>query len=104
MKLGKKVVRNIGLVVEYDVKPGRMDAFVELISTHGRKTLEMEEGCVAFEVMIPKDDDGKVFLFECYKDATAFAEHNKSPLLAATRKQYQDMLDDRKITITEVVS
>jgi quinol monooxygenase YgiN len=54
--------------------------------------------------MIPKDDGGKVFLFECYKDDSAFAEHNKSPLLAATREQYRDMLEDRKITITEVVS
>lgn len=97
-------MRKIGLVVEYNVKPGRMESFVELITTHGRKTLEMEDGCVAFEVMIPKDDDGKVFLYECYKDASAFAEHNKSPLLAATREQYQDILEDRKITITEVVS
>ena len=97
-------MRKIGLIVEYNVKLECMEAFVDLISTHGRKTLEMEDGCIAFEVMIPKDDGGKVFLFECYKDDSAFAEHNKSPLLAATREQYRDMLEDRKITITEVVS
>ena len=94
----------IGLVVEYDVKAGRMDEFVELISGHGRKTLEMEDGCVAFEVMVPTEGDGKVFLYECYKDAAAFEEHNKSLLLAATREQYEDMLEGRKITISDVIS
>jgi quinol monooxygenase YgiN len=89
----------VALVVEFDIKPEHRQAFEEIIRFHAKRTLEQEEGCVSFEVLIPQNDDNKVFLFECYRDAAAFEVHGKSPLLAETRGKYKDMIENRRITV-----
>lgn len=89
----------VALVVEFDIKPEHRKAFEEVIRSHAKRTKEQEEGCVAFEVLIPKQDDNKIFLYECYRDAAAFDVHGKSPLLAETRGKYKDMIENRRITI-----
>jgi quinol monooxygenase YgiN len=89
----------VALVVEFDIKPEHRQAFEEIIRFHAKRTLEQEEGCVSFEVLIPQNDDNKVLLFECYRDAAAFEVHGKSPLLAETRGKYKDMIENRRITV-----
>ena len=89
----------IALVVEFDVKPEHREAFEKVIRSHAARTLEAESGCLQFEVLIPKEDTGKVFLFECYRDDDALKEHAKSPILAATRETYKDMITNRRITV-----
>lgn len=89
----------VALVVEFDIKPEHRQAFEEIIRSHGKRTKEQEEGCVAFEVLIPNRDENKIFLYECYRDAAAFDVHGKSPLLAETREKYKDMIENRRITV-----
>ena len=89
----------VALVVEFDIKPEHRQAFEEIIRYHAKRTLETEEGCVQFDVLIPQKDENKVFLFECYRDAAAFETHGKSQLLVETRGKYKDMIDDRRITV-----
>ena len=89
----------IALVVEFDIKPEHRQAFEDVIRGHAQKTLESEEGCLQFEILIPREDEGKVFLFECYRDAAAFETHGKSPILAETRETYKDMINGRRITV-----
>jgi quinol monooxygenase YgiN len=38
-------------------------------------------------VLLPKDDDTKVFSFEMYRDADAFEVHLNGPSLAQLRKE-----------------
>jgi (4S)-4-hydroxy-5-phosphonooxypentane-2,3-dione isomerase len=89
----------VALVVEFDIKPEHRQAFEEIIRYHAKRTLETEEGCVQFDVLIPRNDDNKVFLFECYRDAAAFEAHGKAPLLAETRGKYKDMIENRRIAV-----
>jgi autoinducer 2-degrading protein len=89
----------VALVVEFDIKPAHRAAFEEIIRFHAKRTLDTEEGCVQFDVLIPQRDANKVFLFECYRDDAAFEAHGKSPLLAETREKYKDMIEDRRITV-----
>jgi quinol monooxygenase YgiN len=89
----------VALVVEFDIKPEHRQAFEEIIRFHAKRTKDNEEGCVAFEVLIPNRDENKIFLFECYRDAAAFDVHGKSPLLAETREKYKDMIENRRITV-----
>ena len=91
----------VALVVEFDVKPEHREAFEDVIRGHAHRTLEAESGCLQFDVLIPKDEPNKVFLFECYADADAFAAHGKSPILAETREKYKDMIEGRRITVCE---
>ena len=89
----------VALVVEFDIKPEHRSAFEEIIRFHAKRTLETEEGCVQFDVLIPEREPNKVFLFECYRDAAAFDAHGKAPLLAETRGKYKDMIENRRITV-----
>jgi len=89
----------VALVVEFEIKPAHRKAFEEIIRFHAKRTRETDEGCVQFDVLIPQNDDYKVFLFECYRDAADFETHGKSPLLVETRGKYKDMIENRRITI-----
>ena len=91
----------VALVVEFDVKPDHRDAFIEIIRSHASRTMEAEDGCMAFEVLLPKDDAAKVFLYECYRDQAAFEEHTRSPILAETREKYAGLFDDRRIVVCD---
>jgi quinol monooxygenase YgiN len=91
----------VALVVEFDIKPGQRDAFLEIIRSHAQRTRDGEEGCQAFEVLVPADAADKVFLYECYRDQAAFEEHTRSPLLVETRGKYKDMFDNRRIVLCD---
>jgi len=92
-------VNRIALVVEFDVKPENRTEFEEIIRSHAARTLEAESGCLQFDVLIPQEGTGKVFLYECYRDSDALKEHTKSPILADTREKYKDMIANRRITV-----
>jgi autoinducer 2-degrading protein len=92
-------VSRIALVVEFDVKPESRTEFEAVIRSHAARTLEAESGCLQFDVLIPQEDTGKVFLYECYRDGDALKEHAKSPILADTREKYKDMIENRRITV-----
>jgi len=94
----------VALVVEFDVKADSREAFEELMRSHASRTLAAEDGCLNFEVLIPKKDQGKIFLFECYADEGALQTHMESPILADTRSKYEDMVEDRRITLCTVAS
>ena len=102
----------IALVVEFIVKPGRRAEFVKHISEHARGTRADEAGCVQFDVLVPREvqydvterkpDENRVLLYEVYRDEAAFNEHLKNPRLAKTREGYQDMIESRRITRSDV--
>ena len=61
----------IALVVEFQIKAGQRDAFLEIIRGHAAGTKADVEGCLQFDVLIPEDDDNKVMLGEMYRDDAA---------------------------------
>jgi quinol monooxygenase YgiN len=88
---------HIALVVEFDVKPEHRGAFEKVLAEHAAGTLQDEEGCVAFKLLIPTKDDGKVFLYEEYTGDDAVKAHMDSSRLANTRAAYEDMINGRRI-------
>ena len=91
----------LALVVEYHVKPERRAAFIDLIREHAAGTLDDEEGCVQFDVLLP-NENGRILVYEVYRDETALKEHMQSPRLADTRSRYDGWLDERTITVCTV--
>ncbi len=89
----------IAVLVEFQVKPEHRRDFESIIRQHAAKTLETEPGCRRFDVLIPKKEDGRVFLVEVYADEQAFQAHAATPRLAEVRESYKDMVADRKLTI-----
>ena len=78
-------------VVTIDVAPGRRDEVVALLLAH-KARLKDEPGTLQFEVLLPKDDDTKVRVYEMYRDAAAFEVHLNAPSLAQWKKETAGMV------------
>ena len=52
-----------------------MEKFIEHVNKNAEDSLRLESGCLRFDVLIPKDSPKTVFLYEIYKDQTAFENH-----------------------------
>jgi autoinducer 2-degrading protein len=92
----------IALVVEFNIKVGQREAFLEIMRGHVAGTKQDEEGCLQFDILIPEDDDNKVMLVEMYLDNTALDIHIASPRLQKTRAAYGDMIESRNIAKTRI--
>ena len=73
-------------VVTIEVAPGRRDQVVALLLAH-KARLKDEPGTVQFEVLLPRDDDTNVRVYEMYRDAAAFEVHRNGPSLAHGEKR-----------------
>eukprot|EP00565_Helicotheca_tamesis_P002638 CAMPEP_0185728452 /NCGR_PEP_ID=MMETSP1171-20130828/3786_1 /TAXON_ID=374046 /ORGANISM="Helicotheca tamensis, Strain CCMP826" /LENGTH=143 /DNA_ID=CAMNT_0028397167 /DNA_START=73 /DNA_END=504 /DNA_ORIENTATION=+ len=68
----------IGIIVEADVVPERMDEFLEMIENNAKGSRQ-EPGCLRFDVLQSNDDPNKFFFYEVYADADAAAFHREQP-------------------------
>jgi (4S)-4-hydroxy-5-phosphonooxypentane-2,3-dione isomerase len=93
----------LGNVVTIEVAPGRRDQVVALLMAHKARCLKDEPGTVQFEVLLPKDDDTKVRLYEMYRDAVAFEVHRNGPSFAQWLKETAGMLGNLHGVRCEVV-
>ena len=87
----------IMIVVEFEVKPEHRNQFVELMKGHAQRSRD-EDGCQQFDVLLPEQDQNRVFLVEAWRDQAALDVHSKGPMLARTRETYQPWLISRKAT------
>jgi quinol monooxygenase YgiN len=88
---GKNVMSKFANVVTIEVAPGRRDQVVTLLLAH-KARLNDEPGTLQFEVLLPKDDDTKVRVYEMYRDAAAFEVHLNGPSLAQWKKETAGMV------------
>jgi quinol monooxygenase YgiN len=51
-----------------------------------------------FDVLLPQEDQSRVFLVEAWRDQAALDAHSKGPMLAETRETYQPWHVSRKAT------
>jgi quinol monooxygenase YgiN len=54
--------------------------------------LRREPGTLQFEVLRPRDDDGKILFYEVYTDAAAFKVHWEGALVARVRAETEGMI------------
>ena len=68
----------VPVLVEVEVKPERLDEFLEVMRQDavGSRT---EPGCLRFDVMQDQENPCKFTLYEVYKDAAAAAAHRDFP-------------------------
>jgi (4S)-4-hydroxy-5-phosphonooxypentane-2,3-dione isomerase len=75
-----------------EVVPGRRDQLLPLTVAHKARCLKDEPGTVQFEILLPKDDDTKVLLYEVYQDDVAFEAHRNGASFARWRKETAGMV------------
>src|SRR3546814_7608356 len=77
-RYGGNPMSKIALVVEFQLKPEKRQAFEVLWRQYSAGTLQDEEGCLQLDVLVPKKDDDRVLLYEVYRDDAALPAHMRS--------------------------
>ena len=75
-----------------EVALGRRAQFLPLLKAHKARCLKEEPGTLQFEILLPKDDDAKVLLYEVYEDDAAFEAHRNGPSFARWREETAGMI------------
>lgn len=67
------------VIAEFRVKPGMIDAFIELAHIDADGSVANEAGCRSFEILATEDDPESLVLYEVYDDRAAFELHLQQP-------------------------
>lgn len=61
------------VIVDFRIKPERLEEFMPLMLENARASRETEKGCRVFDVCADTKDRASVFLYEVYDDRAAVA-------------------------------
>ncbi len=92
----------VALVVTLDVKPEHYETFLEEMAAHSGRSLSKEEGCLRFDVLLPRDGGNRVMLYELYADSAALDLHSASDHIAYFRERSEGMVAERDIVFVTV--
>jgi autoinducer 2-degrading protein len=72
------VVTVLTVMVTLQVRPDKVDEFLDAIHENAIATLKDEPGCLRFDVQRSVDDPNRFMLYEIYRDAAAFYDEHRS--------------------------
>lgn len=80
------------LLVEVNVKPERLNDFLDLIKYDAEHSENDEPGCLRFDVLQDTEDPHKFFYYEVYKDEAARQAHRETPHFKKYAEESADMM------------
>ena len=83
----------LALIATIEVVKGQRDRLLPLLKAHGARSLKDEPGTLQFEVLLPRDDDTKLLVYEVFRDDAAFEEHGNAASIARFRKETDGMFE-----------
>jgi quinol monooxygenase YgiN len=66
------------IIVEFTFDEKDADRAIDLLLEMQAQTLENEEGCFVYDVLLSEDDPAKIFIYESYESEAAFILHQGS--------------------------
>ncbi len=84
------------LVVHLQIKPEHLREFLTIARAHAENSLEIEDGCLQFQVMEAVEHPGLVILIEVYRDDAAIEEHLGSAHMKAYLERVGHMIAERQ--------
>jgi quinol monooxygenase YgiN len=85
------------IIAEFEVKPGRLEQFLEVAEVDSRHSVTDEPGCRQFTVTVDREQPDRVVLFEVYDDEAAFDAHLETVHLQAFRAGIEDLVVSRRV-------
>jgi (4S)-4-hydroxy-5-phosphonooxypentane-2,3-dione isomerase len=79
----------IALSVTLEFDPEFKQAILSALLPHRERCLNEEPGTLQFEVLIPVDEEGKILIFELYKDNESLAAHASGSSITQYKKEVQ---------------
>ncbi|MBV9569214.1 MAG: antibiotic biosynthesis monooxygenase [Hyphomicrobiales bacterium] len=85
------------LLVEFLVRPGFAERFGELVRANARTSIEQEDGCQRFDVLVEPQESRRFILYEIYDDEAAFDLHLHSPHYHSFATAIDGQIEERSI-------
>jgi len=82
----------LAIIGNLEIAPGHLDRVLPLLMAHRARCLADEPGTLQFEVLLPRDDQTKVLLYEVYTDDAAFEAHWSGPSTNRLREEAAGMI------------
>jgi (4S)-4-hydroxy-5-phosphonooxypentane-2,3-dione isomerase len=86
------------IVVEFRLKPGARERFVELVTANAAASVRDEPGCRRFDILVPEDSGERADLYEIYDDADAFAAHLETPHFKRFKASSTELIERSSVT------
>ncbi|OJV33044.1 MAG: hypothetical protein BGO33_00765 [Bacteroidia bacterium 43-41] len=87
------------ILVEFALDGAKVDEAIELLSDIQLQTLENEEGCLVYDVLLSEEDPAKVFIYESYESEDAYKVHSNAPYFKEiVLKKLKPLIKSQKIT------
>ena len=87
----------IAIMVLFEVRADRAEAFREGMRRQARICLELEPGCRQFDVCVDRDDPTSILIYEIFDDDAAVAHHNDTPHFHEFRALVKDWIVKRRL-------
>lgn len=82
LKAQQKAVANdekpIVLFVEFEFDAKDMTLATELLTEMQNQTIENEEGCIAYDLLLNGEAPNTIYVYECYENKAALNAHNNA--------------------------
>jgi quinol monooxygenase YgiN len=91
------------IVVDFQVKPGRMAEFRKLMDENARASVRNEKGCRRFDVCAHRKEADRILLYEVYDDRAAFDAHLKTGHFLEFNAASAPLLADKSVAEYELV-
>ena len=77
----------VAIVGSIEVAPGQKDQILRALAAHTARCLRDEPGTLQMDVLLPRDDEARVLLYEVYRDDEAFEAHRAGASIARFREE-----------------
>jgi len=87
------------ILVEFTFDERTVDEAIDLLLEMQEQTLENEEGCLVYDVMLSEENPAKIFIYESYENEAAFTIHQRSSYhKAIITEKLSPLLKESKVT------
>ena len=76
----------LGLIATIKTVPGKRDEYLKHLKAHRERCLETEPDTLKFEILLPREDDDTIMLYEVYTSPEAFEVHRTGPSMEQAKK------------------
>lgn len=67
------------ILVEFLLNEATLDEAIDLLLEIQTQTLENEDGCLVYDVLLSEENPAQVFLYESYESGDAYKVHTNAP-------------------------
>jgi (4S)-4-hydroxy-5-phosphonooxypentane-2,3-dione isomerase len=85
-------MNKVALNVMLEFNPESKLELVRSLLAHRERCLKEEPGTLQFEVLVPFEEQSKIFLFELYADDAALSAHSAGSSLARHREEVKKLI------------